>query len=106
MSPFQSDIWTPMTSQRANAYGRVMQLLSASDSLETKHKDLIREAADALLFCRSIDESPEVMEALVSAIELGQRLADQNRWPAHRVEQLAEELSECGPGPAPVPLAA
>lgn len=95
-----------MTSTRAHAYGRVMRLLDIYEPLEPKQKDIIREAADSLLFCESIEDSPDAMDALIQAIELGQGLVDSETWPNHRVERLAEELSECGPGPAPVAIAA
>jgi len=95
-----------MTSTRAKAYGRVLQLLKTYGPLDAEHNEIIREAADSLLFCESIDDSPGVMNALIQAIELSQSLVDTATWPEHRVERLAEELSECGPGPVPVAVAA
>jgi len=94
-----------MTSDRAKAYGRVMELLRGSEPLQPSEKDLIREAADALLFCEAIDQTSGAMECLMSAIELGQDLVNSERWPNARLEWLVSELSECGPGPVESPVA-
>jgi hypothetical protein len=96
-----------MTSDRAKAYGRVMDLLRSSD-LQPAEKDTVREAADALLFCEAIDQTSGAMDSLMGAIELGQDLVNDERWPGDRLEWLVSELSECGPGPVehPVPVAA
>jgi hypothetical protein len=92
-----------MTPDRAKAYGRVMDLLRGSEPLEPAEKDVIREAADALLFCEAIDQTSGAMDCLMAAIELGQGLVSANRWPSTRLEWLVSELSECGPGPVEAP---
>jgi hypothetical protein len=94
-----------MTSDRSKAYGRVMHLVSAQTLLSDGEQATIREAADSLLFCEEIEDSPDVMESLVAAIELGQGLVASGRWASWRLELLVEELSECGPGPVPQPAA-
>jgi hypothetical protein len=76
-----------------------MDLLRGSEPLQPAEKDVIREAADALLFCEAIDQTSGTMDCLMSAIELGQDLVSAERWPNARLEWLVSELSECGPGP-------
>ena len=80
-----------------------MDLLRGSEPLSPDEKDVIREAADSLLFCEAIDASDGAMDTLMAAIELGQDLVATSRWPAARLEWLVSELSECGPGPVELP---
>jgi hypothetical protein len=71
-----------MTSMRTVAYRRVMRTLRGVDAppLSTSEQDRIREAADALLFCRDVDE----------------------RWTQRRAQQLLDDIWACGPDLAEV----
>lgn len=95
-----------MTEDRSHAYGRVIGLVEEDAQLDEREKTIIREAADALIFCDAVDHSPDVMEALVRAVDLGQELVDAERWATWRLERLVDDLSECGPGPVPQTAAA
>ena len=85
-----------MTTDRAQAYGRVMQTLSdigATKLLETEQQR-VRDAADALLFA---DTPGAAREATADAEALTTHLADTDRWSAERADQLLEDLLACGP---------
>jgi hypothetical protein len=87
-----------MTEQRAQAYGRVMRTLAdmGPSKLLPREQELLREAADAMLFC---DDPADVavLEAARDAELLVQHLVECERWDAERAEQLARDVSACGP---------
>ena len=58
-----------MTRERAQAYGRLMQIASAegSEALQPEERTTLREAADALFFCEDITLDEDASEALVKA---------------------------------------
>ena len=66
-----------MTSMRAVAYRRVMKTLRGlgAPELWPAEQECVREAADALLFCRDLDE-PEVRHAVAAAAVLTDDLID------------------------------
>lgn len=81
------------TSERSQAYGRVMRTLTdmGPAKLLPAEQDLIREAADELLF-----DSPEAPGALQAVDDLAQRLADSERWSQERADQLVDDIASCG----------
>lgn len=91
-----------MTSDRASAYGRVMQMLRGrhADPLAATEVDVIREAADALLFSRRLE--PYADQCLTAVITLGETLVRSGRWSASTLDRLIDHLADCGPGPQPV----
>jgi hypothetical protein len=87
-----------MTEQRAQAYGRVMRTLAdmGPSKLLPREQELLREAADALLFCD--DPADVACVAAARDVELlVQHLVECERWDAERAEQLARDVSACGP---------
>ena len=87
-----------MTSERSQAYGRVMKTLAdiGPAKLHADEQELIRDAADALFFCE--DASAE--QALNRVDELAGRLVDSDRLLAETADQLLRDLEDCGPATA------
>ena len=97
-----------MTGVRTVAYRRVMRTLRGADAppLSVIEQDRVREAADALLFCRDFDDA-DVRWALAEVAALSDELVDAERWTTRRVMQLMDDIWACGPDlAADVPTAA
>ena len=89
----------PVTSERAEAYGRVMQIVSADgeERLEAGEQAELREAADALFFSTDIAGDSEARDALGRANDLVSRLREAERWSPDYAEQALRDLEACGP---------
>ena len=87
-----------MTSTRTVAYRRVMRTLRGVDApaLSAVEQDRVREAADALLFCRDFDVA-DVRWALAEMAVLCDELVDAERWTPRRVQRLLDDIWACGP---------
>ncbi|HWI06475.1 MAG TPA: hypothetical protein VNT54_03035 [Solirubrobacteraceae bacterium] len=87
-----------MTSDRSNAYGRVMQTMAdvGPSKLLPSEQERLREAADTLLFCESV-EADALLDATRDAQELIDRLVECGRWSEARARRLSEDLAACGP---------
>jgi hypothetical protein len=85
-----------MTSDRTQAYGRVVKTLDdlGPAKLQSAEQDRIREAADTLIFAA---EAEEAHAALQDVEELVEHLAGSGRWTPERAQQLLEDLAACGP---------
>jgi hypothetical protein len=85
-----------MTSDRTQAYGRVMKTLEdlGPAKLQPAEQDLIREAADTLIFAADLDEARSTLADLEALVE---HLVASGRWTAERADQLAADLLACGP---------
>ena len=88
-----------MNSERAHAYGRLMQTVRAEgpDSLQPPEQELIREAADALLFCEDLAWDDEARDGLTRVGDLAGELVGSGRWGPERAEQLLRDIECCGP---------
>jgi predicted HAD superfamily phosphohydrolase len=88
-----------MTSERAQAYGRVTATLAdvGPTKLQTDEQELVREAADTLLFCEDIHADVSAQEALDDIDELVERLVASERWTPERAEELRRDIEACGP---------
>ena len=88
-----------MTSKRAEAYGRIMRIVSAegAERLEAAEQALLREAADALFFSSDIASDMEAREALAGANDLAAQLVGAERWSPERAERMLQDLEACGP---------
>jgi hypothetical protein len=88
-----------MTSDRAQAYGRLMQAMRAegSEALEPAEQDILREAADALLFCEDLSWDDEARDGVTRVGELAGDLVGSGRWAPDRAEQLLRDIEACGP---------
>jgi hypothetical protein len=87
---------TKMTSERTQAYGRVIKTLEdlGPSKLQPAEQERIREAADNLIFASDFDDA----RAAVADVEaLAEHLVASGRWTSERAEQLASDLVACGP---------
>ena len=84
-----------MTSERSQAYGRVMKTLTdiGPSKLHADEQELIREAADTLFFA----EDAGGAEALDRVDELATRLVDSGRLLDETAHQLLRDLEDSGP---------
>lgn len=85
-----------VTSERAQAYGRVMRGLQ-SLSLTPEQQAVIREAADSLLFSEDLAADAPARQALAELRELAARLVDDDVLGRDIVERLLADVEDCGP---------
>jgi hypothetical protein len=87
-----------MTSERTQAYGRVVQTLDelGPTKLLAAEQSRIRDAADTLIFSADLTEA---RDALLDISRLAEHLVDSGRWLEERVDQLIADLLGCGPEP-------
>jgi hypothetical protein len=65
--------------------------------LRPQEQALIREAADALLFCEDLAADDEARDGLTRVGELAGDLVGSGRWAPDRAEQLLRDIESCGP---------
>ena len=87
-----------MTSERTQAYGRVVKTLDelGPTKLLAPEQSRIREAADTLIFSADLAEA---RAALLDMSRLAEHLVKSGRWLEERVDQLIADLLACGPEP-------
>ena len=87
-----------MTSERTQAYGRVVQTLDelGPTKLHRAEQSRIRDAADTLIFAADLADA---REALLDMSRLAEHLVTSGRWRDERVDQLIADLLACGPEP-------
>ena len=85
-----------MTSDRTQAYGRVVKTLGdiGPAKLQPAEQERIREAADTLIFAAEPDEA---LSALADVEALTAHLVSSERWTAERADELIRDLEACGP---------
>jgi hypothetical protein len=85
-----------MTSDRTQAYGRVVKTLEdvGPAKLQPAEQDRIREAADTLIFAADLDEARAALEDIDA---LAEHLVGSGRWTSERAEQLVSDILACGP---------
>jgi hypothetical protein len=85
-----------MTSERTQAYGRVMRTLEdvGPTKLHENEQERIRLAADTLIFAATLQEA---RDALADIDALADHLAAAGRWTAARAAELAQDILACGP---------
>jgi hypothetical protein len=85
-----------MTSERAQAYGRIIKTLEdlGPSKLHATEQERIRDAADTLLFCEDI-ETAKI--ALTDVRELTDSLVESGRWLEDSAEKLLRDLDDAGP---------
>ena len=91
-----------MTADRSRAYGRVMKTLAdmGPAKLQPRERDLIREAADAMLFARDFDEDAHAQMAFDALHEMIEGLVESDRWIFQTADRLLRDVEDCGPGVA------
>ena len=85
-----------MTSERTQAYGRVIHTLDdvGPTKLHADEQTRIREAADTLIFAAT---AAEVRDTLDDVEALGEHLVATGRWSEERAAELVQDLVACGP---------
>jgi hypothetical protein len=85
-----------MTSERTNAYGRVLRTLEdvGPTKLHESEQERIRSAADTLIFATMLDEAREALEDVDA---LAEHLVATGRWSEERAAELAQDILACGP---------
>jgi hypothetical protein len=68
-----------------------------SEALDGTESALIREAADALLFCENLSWDEEARDGLTRVGDLAGDLVGSGRWGPDRAEQLLRDIEACGP---------
>jgi hypothetical protein len=88
-----------MNSERAQAYGRLMRAVRAEgpEALEPDEQTILREAADALLFCEDLSWDDEARDGVTRVGDLAGDLVGSGRWAPDRAEQLLRDIEACGP---------
>jgi hypothetical protein len=85
-----------MTSERTQAYGRVLRTLEdvGPTKLHDPEQERIRDAADTLIFAATLEEA---REALADIDALSEHLVATGRWSEERAAELAQDILACGP---------
>jgi len=85
-----------MTSERTQAYGRVVKTLEdlGPAKLQPAEQDRVREAADTLIFASGVEETRAAMADIEA---LTDHLVASDRWSEERAGQLVDDLLACGP---------
>ena len=88
-----------MNSERAQAYGRLMQAVRAEgpEALDAAEQATVREAADALLFCDDLSWDDEARDGVTRVGDLAGDLVGSGRWAPDRAEQMLRDIEACGP---------
>jgi hypothetical protein len=75
-----------------------------ASKLHPQERELVRGAADMLLFAQDAEGEFEAQGALADVRELAERLVEADRWLFETADRLLEDLAECGPAPVPAPV--
>ena len=85
-----------MTSERTQAYGRVIRTLEdvGPTKLHADEQERIRESADTLIFAATAGEVRGTLEEIDA---LAEHLVVTGRWTEERAAELVQDLVACGP---------
>jgi hypothetical protein len=88
-----------MNSERAQAYGRVMKTIEdlGGAKLHADEQQIVRDAADALLFCEDLEADTSAEEALDAFHGLTEKLLDSDRISAETAGRITADVEACGP---------
>jgi hypothetical protein len=88
-----------MNSDRAQAYGRLMKAVRADgpEALDPTEQEIVREAADALLFCEDLSWDDEARDGVTRVGDLAGDLVGSGRWAPDRAEAMLRDIEACGP---------
>src|SRR4051794_18176758 len=92
-----------MTSNRSDAYGRVMRTLDdlGASKFHEGEQALIREAADTMFFCERLETDDAALDAMMAFRELTDALVAGARLGRGRAARLVADVEGCGPEPVP-----
>ncbi len=85
-----------MTSERTQAYGRVIRTLEdvGPTKLHQSEQERVRNAADTLIFAATVEETREALEDVDT---LAEHLVATGRWSEERAAELTQDILACGP---------
>jgi hypothetical protein len=88
-----------MTSERAQAYGRVVKTVEdiGSSKLLESETQRVRAACDALFFCEDVAADQAAREAVEDVTDLHRHLIDSGRWLEETADALLDDVLACGP---------
>jgi hypothetical protein len=88
-----------MTADRSRAYGRVMKTLAdvGPAKLQPRERELVREAADALLFSGDFERDAHARMAFDALQEMIETLVESERWMFQTADRLLRDVEDCGP---------
>ena len=86
------------TSERSQAYGRVVRTLRepGEAQLLPAEQDLIREAADTLLFAGGAGPDEAVDDAVATIETVAAHLVESERWTPAQASELVDDVLGCG----------
>lgn len=95
-----------MTSQRSQAYGRVMKTLSdlSASKFHAREQDIVRHAVDRVFFCEDLAGDPDAREALAAVRTLADEMVASDRLLPETAERLVGDVDACGPMAPVAPL--
>jgi hypothetical protein len=88
-----------MTSERSQAYGRVMRTLDdmGPAKLHESEREEIRAAADTLFFAEDLGVDADARDAVARITKLARNLVDSGRWLDESARPLLADVLGCGP---------
>jgi hypothetical protein len=88
-----------MTSERSQAYGRVMRTLEdvGPAKLMDSEKDRVRHAADTLFFAEDLGTDAEARDAVSDITALARHLVESERWLDETARKLLQDVLAAGP---------
>ena len=88
-----------MTSERSQAYGRVVKALAdlGPTKLHADEQQIVRDAADAMFFCEDFSADESVQRALAALYELIDNLVESERMLDETAAELVADVERCGP---------
>jgi hypothetical protein len=88
-----------MTSERSQAYGRVMRILEdvGPTKLQPAELDEIRAAADTLFFAEDLGTDADARDAVARMTKLARTLVESERWLDESARELLADVLACGP---------
>ena len=88
-----------MTSERSQAYGRVMRTLEdvGPAKLLDSERERVRTAADTLFFSEDLGIDSEAREAVTDMTALARHLVESERWLDESARRLLQDITACGP---------
>src|SRR5881227_3979537 len=88
-----------MTSNRSDAYGRVMRTLGdlGASKFHDHEQALIREAADTMFFCERLETDDAALDAMTSVRDLADSLVEGDRLLPETMARLVADVEGCGP---------
>ena len=90
-----------MTSNRSDAYGRVMRTLEdlSAAKFHAGEQAVIREAADTMFFCERLETDDAALDAMAAVRDLTGNLVEGGRLIAETAARLLTDIEGCGPEP-------